>query len=276
MRHIDSWIDEIGAAAARLSALGALEGSAGNISLFLPSDTLGLDALLTERFPRDHEYSMPGGNCLPPGALLITGTGKRLRDAVDHPGDVLCALVSDAACSWLHRASGSDVMPTSEIDSHIGIHLATLGATPALQAVVHAQPPKLTYLSHIDAYRDEPRLNRQLMRWQPETIVVLPEGISILPFETPGTQAQGDATLEAMRHHRLVIWSRHGVVARSHAGPAAAADLIEYVEAAAAYEVIDLMAGRQADGLSVAEIRAVATRFGVDTALVDRLPQDVL
>ena len=79
-----------------------------------------------------------------------------------------------------------------------------------------------------------------------------------------------------MRHQRLVIWAKHGVVARSTSGPLAAADLIDYAEAAAAYEVNDILAGRPADGLSLAELRAIATRFGVSTSLLDRLPEDLL
>jgi rhamnulose-1-phosphate aldolase len=276
MRHADRWLDEIGTTGARLTALGALEGAAGNISVFLPAHTPGLPALLEQRYPRDRAYDVPGNVQLPPGVLLITGTGRRLRDCTERPDDVLCAIVIDADGVWLHRAPESGVEPTSEIDSHAGIHAVTLGTQPEVNAVVHAQPPKLTYLSHVPAYRDEVVFNRQLLRWQPETIVNLPEGISVLPFETPGTQAQGSSTLEAMRRHRVVIWSKHGVIVRSPKGPGAAADLIEYLEAAADYEVTDLQAGRLADGLSLAELRAVAVRFGISTALLDRLPEGVL
>jgi hypothetical protein len=52
----------------------------------------------------------------------------------------------------------------------------------------------------------------------------------------------------------------------------AAADLIDYAEAVAGYEVTDILAGRPTDGLTIAELRAIATRFGVSTSLIDRLP----
>ncbi len=273
---IDSWIAEMASAAARLAVMGAVEGAAGNLSLFLPRDTPGLERFLTGRMAPAGDVAVASDPALPPGALVITGTGRRLPDLARDPDRVLCAVVFDQdGAARLHRAPG-DVRPTSEIDSHLGVHAAALGGQPRIHAVVHAQPPKLTWLSHIPAYQDEARLNRQLLRWQPETLVMLPEGIGVLPFVTPGTPAQGELTTAAMREHRLVVWSQHGVVARSNGGPDAAVDLIDYVETAAGYEALDIAAGRLAPGLSLAQLRQIADRFGVPSDLLDRLPEGLL
>lgn len=272
---IDGWVAEMAVAAARLAALGTVEGAAGNMSLFLPAETPGLERLLSGRMPPVDE-ALADGPALPAGALLITGTGRRLPDLDRVPDEVLCAVVFDqAGTPRLHRAPG-DVRPTSEIDSHLGVHAAALAGRPRVHAVVHAQPPKLTWLSHIPAYQDEARLNRQLLRWQPETLVMLPEGIGVLPFVTPGTPAQGQMTTTAMQEHRLVVWSQHGVVARSDRGPAAAVDLIDYVETVAGYEALDIAAGRPAVGLSLVQLRQIADRFGVARGLLDRLPDEPL
>lgn len=277
VEHVDVWFKQITEAGSRMSQIGALEGAAGNISLFLPSGTPGLMDHVISIFSERCQISLPGQHPVPAGVILITGTGRRLRDLATRPGAVLCAIVVDAnGKAMLHRTPGHGVEPTSELDSHLGIHAACLNGEPCIHAIIHAQPPKLTWLSHVPAYRSFPRLNRQLLRWQPETIVALPEGIGTLPFETPGTAKQGVGTAWAMRQQRLVVWAKHGVVARSTGGPMAAADLIDYAEAAAAYEVTDLLAGRPADGMSLEELRAVALRFGVSTALIDRLPADLL
>lgn len=277
IEHVDAWFREIAEAGSRLSQLGALEGAAGNISLFLPAETPELMEYVSSVYSDRRDIELAGQSAPPPGVLIITGTGRRLRDIAARPGAVLCAIViADDGHATLHRGLGHDVEPTSEIDSHIAIHAACLGGRPAIHAIIHAQPRALTWLSQIPAYRSHDRLNRQLLRWQPETIVMLPEGIGVLPFETPGTPKQGVGTAWAMRQHRLVVWAKHGVVARSSRGPLDAADLIDYAEAAAAYEVNDLLAGRPADGLTLAEIRAVATRFGVSTSLLDRLPEELL
>ncbi|HAX24103.1 MAG TPA: rhamnulose-1-phosphate aldolase [Chloroflexi bacterium] len=273
---IDTWIAEMASAAVRLAALRAVEGAAGNISLFLPDDTPGLDRFLSERMPRAGKADVGDSAALPPGVLLITGTGRRLPDLARDPDQALCAIAFDQeGAVWLHRAPG-DVRPTSEIDSHLGIHAATLAGHARVHAVVHAQPPKLTWLSHIPAYQDQARLNRQLLRWQPETMVMLSDGICVLPFVTPGTPEQGELTARAMRQHRLVIWSQHGVVARSDRGPAGCVDLIDYVETVAEYEVIDLIAGRPATGLTLDQLRQIARRFGLSSDLLDSLPEGVL
>lgn len=276
MYDASEWLRDIARAAARLCDLGALEGAAGNISLFLPVATAGLDSLLRD-WSSTHAFGDYATPRLPEGVVIVTGTGRRLRDIDSCPDGVLCAVeFASNGMRTVHRAPGHGVEPTSEIDSHLGIHAAVLGGTPSVHAVIHAQPPKLTFLSHSAAYRDERRMNRQLLRWQPETIVVLPEGLRVLPFETPGTARQGRLTADASRTHRLVIWAKHGVVSRSHGGPSAAADLIDYAEAAAGYEVIDLQTGRQADGLSLDELRGITARFGVSSALLDQLPEDLL
>ncbi len=272
---IEGWIGEMATAASRLAALGAVEGAAGNMSLFLPADTPGLHPFLTARMIETDDTLTPGPP-LPPGVLLITGTGRRLPDLARDPDQVLCAVVFDAhGDARLHRAPG-EVRPTSEIDSHLGVHAAALAGTPRLHAVVHAQPPKLTWLSHIPAYQDEARMNRQLLRWQPETFVTLPEGIGVLPFVTPGTPEQGALTARAMQRQRLVVWSQHGVVARSDRGPASAVDLIDYVEAVAGYEALDIAAGRPARGLTLDQLRQIADRFGLSPAVLDRLPATTL
>ncbi len=277
IEHLDNWFREIAEAGGRLSQINAIEGAAGNISLFLPASTPELTEYVTSVYSERVDIDLSSHSGLPPGVMLITGTGRRLRDIASRPGAVLCAIVvADNGRAILHRAPGHNVQPTSEIDSHVSIHAGCLAGRPSVHAIIHAQPPKLTWLSHIPAYRQHDRLNRQLLRWQPETIVMLPEGIGVLPFEIPGTPRQGGGTAWAMRHQRLVIWAKHGVVARSSSGPLAAADLIDYAEAAAAYEVNDILAGRPADGLSLAELRAVANRFGVSTSLIDRLPEDIL
>lgn len=276
---IDDALAELAAAARRLDALGALEGAAGNISLLLPHALGGLEPFLRERMPAARPFALPAGVRLPAGVLLITGTGRRLRELATCPEAVLCALVVDTAggCT-LHRAPAHAVEPTSELDSHAGIHAAAVPDGPRGEphAVIHAQPPKLTFLSHLPAYRDDARLNRQLYRWQPETLVMLPEGVRVLPFEVPGTPAQGQATTAALRAARVVVWAKHGVVARSPRGALAATDLIDYLEAAARYEVDDLHAGRPADGLTLAELRGIAARFGVSGALLERLPEGLL
>ena len=277
MPDIDQWIDEIGRVGSILHGMGAAEGGAGNISLFLPAETTGLRGFCLARFPRAKEIRLPADTRLPHGTLLVTGSRRRLRDIRTQPDTALCAIqVESDGSSFLHHSKNEDIEPTSEIDSHIGIHSVQLAGAPKVSAVIHAQPPNTTYLTHLTEYRDQARFNRQLYRWQPETVAMIPTGIRVLGFETPGTPHQGELTQDAMQRHKIVIWSKHGVIARSTEGPMGALDLIEYVEAAATYERFDIQAGRPADGLSLEELKAIAKRFDIHAPVLDNMPGDVL
>jgi rhamnulose-1-phosphate aldolase len=89
-----------------------------------------------------------------------------------------------------------------------------------------------------------------------------------VPFLVPGSHELMAATVEGLREHRIVIWSKHGVMTRSDLSPTKAADLIEYAELAARYEVMNLQHGEQGEGLTVDELRAVVRAFDVKTTLV--------
>lgn len=277
MPDIEGWIQEIGRTGELLHEMGAAQGGAGSISLFLPSETTGLRGFCLARFPRSGTYRLSGDSQLPHGTLLITGTRRRLRDVQADPDSVLCAIqIEPDGSAWLHRSKKHEVEPSSEIDSHANVHAVQLSGAPRVSAVVHAQPPNLTYLTHIREYRETEVLNRQLLRWQPETIAMIPQGIPVIPFETPGTARQGQLTRDAMVRHQIVLWSQHGVIARSTRGPVAAFDLIEYAEAAARYEFMDLQAGRVAEGISLEEISDIARRFNVAAPILEQIPKKTL
>ncbi|MFZ2362595.1 MAG: class II aldolase/adducin family protein [Anaerolineae bacterium] len=152
---------------------------------------------------------------------------------------------------------------------HLAVHNDQVARTGAnFHALIHAQPPHLTYLSHLPAYRDQDFMNRQLLRWEPETIVNLPEGIGVLPYRLPGSPALMDLNIEGLRTHRIVLWSKHGVMARSDQSVTKAADRIEYAETAARYEYMDLVNGHKAEGLTRAELQEIVRSFDVQTTLV--------
>jgi rhamnulose-1-phosphate aldolase len=75
------------------------------------------------------------------------------------------------------------------------------------------------------------------------------------------------ANVESLRRHRIVVWSKHGVMARSDLSVTRAVDRIEYAEAGARYEYMDLVAGGRAEGLTTEQSRRIVEAFGVDTDL---------
>jgi rhamnulose-1-phosphate aldolase len=81
MRHI-------GLAGSRLDSIGASEGAAGNISVYL-----GWDVELRHNFPDVVEYKLPvAATELAGGTFLVTGSGCRLGEIGRDPEGNLCAI----------------------------------------------------------------------------------------------------------------------------------------------------------------------------------------
>ncbi len=264
---IDPWLDQLGQAGKRLSEIGAAEGAAGNISLCLrqPVDLAG-------RFPRVETVDLPvPAPGLAGATLVVTGSGRRLRDILETPTANLACIVVEAGGQTGKMFTALDCpfkRVTSEFNSHLAVHHDQMRSRDiSLQAVLHAQPVYLTYLSHLPEYQEEQYLNRRLLRWQPETILNFPEGMAVLPFLLPGSAELTVETMLALRDHRIVIWSEHGVMARAENSIFHALDLIEYAETAAHYEFLNLLTGERGEGLGPDELRAISASWKIPQRL---------
>lgn len=265
---LDELLATIGAAGQRLGGINASEGAAGNISLYI-----GWPLEVRRRCPLAEPFALPEpAPALAGHLVIVTGSGRRLRDIHLDPAANLAVVLIDAdgRTGRLHTSPRRLFeRPTSEFNSHLAVHNDQVIHTGTnFHALIHAQPPHLTHLSHIPAYRDQTYLNQQLMRWEPETIVNLPEGIGILLYKLPGSPAMREANVAGLRDHRVVVWSKHGVMARSDISVTRAADRIEYAETAAMYEYMNGVNGNRAEGLTDDELREVVRAFNVQTRLV--------
>ena len=253
----------IGEAGRRLSEIDASEGAAGNISVYI-----GWPVDPRRRFPLVETLDLP--QPIPELAgktFLATGSGRRLREIIQDPvANLGCLVVDEGGLTGKLYTSPRRTFArlTSEFNSHLAVHYdQVLHTGTNFHAVVHAQPPHITYLSHIPAYQDTLYLNRHILRWEPELIINLPEGIGPVPFCVPGSQEMMKGTLAGLRQHRIVLWGKHGVMARSDVSVKRAADRIEYIEAAARYEYMNLVNHEMGEGLSADEIRQICLAFGI-------------
>lgn len=265
---LDALLTAMGEAGARICEIDAAEAGAGNISVYVGWD---LDpAALAARFPVAEEITLP----LPAPALagrtvLATGSGRRLRQiAADPEAAVGAVQVHEGGLTATLLTSRRRLFAklTSEFNSHLAVHqdqVASRGID--FQAVVHAQPPHLTYLSHVPAYRTTAAMNAAILRWEPESIVSLAQGIKVLEFMIPGSADLMAANVAGLREREIVLWSKHGTMSRSDLSVLRAVDRVEYAETGAKYEYMDLVAGRQAQGLTREEITAVAREFAIDS-----------
>jgi rhamnulose-1-phosphate aldolase len=253
-------IRDIGETGVQLTTLEATEGAAGNISVFA-RELRNLDEQLAPRGQMTLPTHVPE---LAGGWIVVTATGRRLRDVSSYPEQSVVVMHIDDDGSHATRYAAVDLQPTSEWNSHLAIHADQVRRRDVpYHAVVHAQPHHLTYLSHHPEYATADALNRRLFRWEPETIVTFPEGFGLIPFYPPGSAIQMEATVAGCRDYHLIVWQKHGVVARSDTSASRAADLVEYAEMAARYEVLNLRLGSPAFGLTDDELRAICTEFHV-------------
>ncbi|RPJ24041.1 MAG: rhamnulose-1-phosphate aldolase [Chloroflexi bacterium] len=265
--ELDLLLQQLGQAGKRLSDIGAAEAAAGNLSICVREPVE-----VARRFPLVQTVDLPvPAPDLAGATLIVSGSGRRLRDILDDPTANLACIVVEAGGRRGKMFTSADCpfkRVTSEFNSHLATHHDQMRLNDIKHhAVLHAQPPHLTYLSHIPDYQDEQYLNRHLLRWQPETLLNFPEGIGVLPFILPGSTQLTIETMLALREHRIVIWSRHGVMARADDSILHALDLIEYAETAAHYEYLNLTAGEPSDGLSPEHLRSISESWNVQQKL---------
>jgi rhamnulose-1-phosphate aldolase len=261
--ELDDLLTMMGDAGRHLAEIEASEGAAGNISV-----CMRWQVEVRTRFPLVEEIELPQAIPEMAGAtFLVSGSGRRLREIIDEPtANIACIIVDQGGKTGKLHTSYQRRFDrvTSEFNSHLAVHYDQVCQTGTnFHAVIHAQPLHLTYLSHIPRYQDERYLNTHLLRWQPETILNLPEGIGFIPFCPPGSAELMTGNVESLRKHRIVIWAKHGVMARSDISVKRAADRVEYAETAARYEYLNLGVNEVGEGLSVEEIRLICKMFNV-------------
>jgi rhamnulose-1-phosphate aldolase len=265
--ELDELMALVGEAGQRISDIDASEGAAGNISVFM-----GWTVDPRRRFPVMETIPLPQPVPeLVNFGFLVTGSGRRLREVIQDPAANLgFVVVNPGGETGQLYTSPRRLFArlTSEFNSHLAVHYDQVRLTATnFHAVIHAQPPHLTYLSNVVKYQDETYLNRHLLRWQPELIINLPEGIGMVPFAVPGSAELMKGTVASLRSHRVVVWSKHGVMARSDQSVKRASDRIEYAEAAARYEYMNLVNGELGTGLAPEEIRTICEVFNVKQSI---------
>src|SRR5579871_6180077 len=261
---LETLMSLMGDAGQRMAEIEATEGAAGNISIYI-----GWEVDPTPLFPLAEPFTLP--TPVPELAgygLLVTGSGRRLREILQEPTANLAFLKVDQGgrTGVLHTAPDRRFQkPTTEFNSHLAVHRdQVVQRNLNFHAILHAQPLHLVYLSHITRYQDMTYMNRHVLRWQPEGVIYMPEGMGLLPFMLPGSPELMLGTMKAMREHRMALWCKHGVIVRSDTSLKQACDLIEYAETGARYECLNLTNHGIAEGLSAHELRMICDSMEID------------
>ena len=213
--ELSDLLSMMGEAGRHLAEIEASEGAAGNISV-----CLRWPVELRNLFPMIDELELPQPVPELAGTtFLVSGSGRRLREIIVEPTASIAGIVvnDDGKTGKMYTSPHRRFeRVTSEFNSHLAVHYDQIcRSNTNFHAVIHAQPVHLTYLSHVARYQDTQYLNTHLLRWQPETIINLPEGLGFVPFQLPGSPQLMAATVESLRRHRYRLRLRPVTMGRT-------------------------------------------------------------
>ena len=260
-------INDLGEVGVLLRQIDSAEGRAGNMSAELTREHLdGLQLELDAEWkPLPGEYPSLDGRF-----FVVTGSGKRLWQIRDDPVGNLCIvrIGSEGKEFQIVWGGAGGVRPTSEFNSHLGVYAVREEIGQPTPVVIHAQPLHLTTLSHSPEFAEQTAYNRAIFCWQPETIVLIPDGIGFIAYQIPGTSEQETATAAAFRKLELVVWAKHGVVS---IGPdlMSAFDLIDITEVVARYFFLNRSSGLNAPGFTPQELKEICDRFDIESPMLE-------
>ncbi|EGO2813073.1 rhamnulose-1-phosphate aldolase [Enterococcus faecalis] len=199
-------------------AKGWDEYNGGNISYLLTKEEI-------ERLPEDfsdtsyHFYDEPIEiknlmeipKIIQGKYLLITASGSHFRYVKEQP-NIDTGIVKLTKNGYQIIAGyNTGKRPTSEIYMHILSHNVRLSKNKNHRVVIHNHATNIVLYSLINEVTSE-SLTKDLWSVLTESIVVFPDGISVLPWKVPGTREIGEATSELLKECRLVVWEKHGVL----------------------------------------------------------------
>ena len=239
------------------------ERNGGNVSLRLTAEDVTPYESDFSPAPRHEALSQPMpelGGCW----FIVTGSGKFFRNVPLDPADTLVLLqVDDDGRGYriLWGLTGGG-LPTSELAAHFQSHIERIKVSQGRDRVImHCHATNLIALSYV-LELNSAVFTRELWEGSTECLVVFPDGVGILPWMVPGTDAIGSATAQQMRSHSLVLWPFHGMFAT---GPTLdeAFGLIDTAEKSAEVMVKVRSMGGKKQTITTEELIALGERFGV-------------
>lgn len=250
-------ISEVAEAAGFMWQRGWAERNAGNISVNLAD-------LPPSSLPSDYQpFFIPLPAACPQLAgmsFLITATNRRMRDLAKQPlrNAVIIRIADDGCCYNIisHRGK-TDLRPTSELATHLGIHSALITRGSGERAVLHTHATELIAVTHFNELCDVEKLNHALLSMHPEIKIFLPDGAGFIPYALPGTTAIGELTAPAFRKHNAVIWEKHGIFTAGH-NTAEAFDIADMLNKAASIYLLCRRAGYEPEGLTRKQINGLS------------------
>ena len=244
-----------------LYRLGWDERNGGNLSCIVDeselAEYLDLNRVIRE-IPMTFDASAIIGKI-----FLVTGTGKYFKNVQYDPENNLgiIRIGKDGKTAELLWGWNDGGKFTSELPAHLMSHINRLSVDPTHRVVMHTHATNTIAMSLIHE-PSEREFTRSLWKMQTESIVVFPEGVSVLPWMVCGTNEIGKATAEKLKTTRICIWTTHGIYGVGK-DLDEAFGLIETVEKAAPLYMLTVGAKR-INEITDDQLRDLAASFKLD------------
>ncbi|MFA5325069.1 MAG: rhamnulose-1-phosphate aldolase [Bacteroidales bacterium] len=201
--------------------------------------------------------------------FYVTGTNRRMRYVSQQPMENgVIIRINDRGDSY-DIIADNDIKPTSEILSHLSIHnymkwmnKNSVPGTKEVKVVCHTHPTDLIALTHNPKFLKEGVLTHLLWSMIPETRVIVPHGIGIVPYEQPGTMELADATIKLLDRYDCVMWEKHGCLVIGD-DIIEVFDMIDTLSKSAQIYLNAKMAGFEPEGLTKEQLDGLVPLFGI-------------
>ncbi|MCC8174550.1 MAG: rhamnulose-1-phosphate aldolase [Odoribacter sp.] len=204
-------VADIAEVAGYLWQRGWAERNGGNISVnvtdLMPEGADQMSPLGTVKLPT--AFTALAGNY-----FYVTGTGRRMRYVALAPMENGCIIRLNEKGDAYDIIADRNVMPTSELPSHLSMHNYMRGVKGKdTKVVCHTHPTELIAMTHNKKFLEPDVLGCLLWSMIPETRVIVPLGLGIVPYEIPGTMDLAEATIKQLEKYDTVMWEKHGCLA---------------------------------------------------------------
>ena len=204
-------IDRICEVAGYLWEKGWAERNGGNISVNITELLTEAEKNLPALAPAIQLQEVMGE--LGGHVFYVTGTGKRMRYVSLKPfenGSIIRITPDGSAYEIIAE---QPISPTSELPSHLLMQNFLLSKGRNNKVVLHTHPTNLIALSHSPRWLNSAYITHTLWSMIPESRVIVPRGIGIVPYELPGSMKLAYATIKQLEKHDVVLWEKHGLLA---------------------------------------------------------------
>lgn len=206
--EVKNEIKEVSKTASYLWSREWIERNGGNISINLTRYFKDFDTNKVNNFI-EYNFQKEAADMF----IYVTGAGCYIRDLIDAVEEASCIIYINKKANgysiiWGGKTEG--FRPTSELASHIEIHLFNKKNNHNNLAVLHAHPIELIIISHHPIFQDEEKLNHSIWKMCPEVRVYVPRGIHCTPYEITQSDELAKSTIKGFKYRDIALWEKHG------------------------------------------------------------------